>query len=184
MKGMVFTEFLDMVDDLFGETMTERIVLACDLPSGGAYTATGNYDHREMLSLVAALHRETGHGVQALCRSFGSYLFARFTRIYPQFFEQEDTAFSFLDRVEHYIHVEVRKLYPDAKLPSIRCRQLSEHQMELTYRSHRCLAPVCHGLILGCCEHFRQKATVESRPLGPQADGDTVFTISFGEPPS
>ena len=56
MKGVIFTEFLGMVADRFSEDMVDDIIEASDLPSGGAYTAVGIYDHGE----IVALAREEG----------------------------------------------------------------------------------------------------------------------------
>src|SRR5262245_35992633 len=52
MKGVVFTEFLEMVGAKFGEDMVDDVILACELPSGGAYTSVGTYDHQELFALV------------------------------------------------------------------------------------------------------------------------------------
>ncbi len=52
MKGMVFTEFLEMVEDRFSPEIADRIITASDLRSGGAYTAVGTYEHSEMIQLV------------------------------------------------------------------------------------------------------------------------------------
>ena len=55
MKGVVFTEFVEMVEARFGLPMLDRIIEAAQLPSGGAYSAVGTYDHGEMVQLVGAL---------------------------------------------------------------------------------------------------------------------------------
>ncbi len=44
MKGIVFTELIDMVEATFGEDMMDDVFDDCDLESGGAYTAVGTYD--------------------------------------------------------------------------------------------------------------------------------------------
>ena len=55
MKGIIFTEFFDLVEKTFGFDVAERLLDECDLPSGGAYTAVGTYDHSEILTLVGSL---------------------------------------------------------------------------------------------------------------------------------
>ncbi|MGH7856391.1 MAG: heme NO-binding domain-containing protein, partial [Candidatus Binatia bacterium] len=87
MKGIVFTEFLEMVEERFSPEIADRIIQASNLPSGGAYTAVGTYDYNELLRLVTNLGRETGVLVPDLVRSFGQHLFGRFYVSYPQFFE-------------------------------------------------------------------------------------------------
>jgi len=60
MKGIVFTEFLEMVEAKFSPEMTDRIITESKVPSGGAYSAVGTYDHEEIVALVQALSRATG----------------------------------------------------------------------------------------------------------------------------
>lgn len=45
MKGIIFTEFLDMVDEQFGFEVTEHIIEKAkhQLSTGGSYSAVGTY---------------------------------------------------------------------------------------------------------------------------------------------
>ncbi len=43
MKGIVFTEFLDMVDSVYSPEVVEDIIEASELASAGPYTAVGTY---------------------------------------------------------------------------------------------------------------------------------------------
>src|SRR5438874_237356 len=121
MKGIVFTEFLEMIEEQHGPEMADRIILQAELASGGAYTAVGTYDHREAIRLVRGLSDATGMAPPEVLRAFGKHLFTRFVKGYPQFFEGNQDAFSFLEKIDSYVHVEVKKLYPDAQLPKFDC---------------------------------------------------------------
>jgi Haem-NO-binding len=154
MKGLIFTEFLEMVEAKFSPDMLDRILDAADLPSGGAYTAVGTYDHREMVELVTRLSRETGIPAQDLVRSFGTHLFERFHRSFPMYFEGVRTTFDFLRQVPDYIHVEVHKLYPDAELPSFAHETPGPDRFVLVYQSSRPFSVLAEGLIKGCIAHF------------------------------
>ena len=160
MKGVVFTEFLEMVEDRFSPEMADRIIEGANLPSGGVYTAVGTYDHGEMIQLVSCLSQETGTPSEELVRSFGMHLFGRFHTIFPKYFEDVTSAFDFLQRVDHYIHVEVRKLYPDAELPSFDCDVSQPGCLRLTYRSSRPFAALADGLIRGCIAHYGEAVDV------------------------
>lgn len=157
MKGMVFTEFLEMVESTFGVEMTEEIIEAAQVASGGAYTAVGNYDHREMLAMVGALSKAANIPASDLTQAFGRYLFKRFTTLYPQFFAGVTNALDMLARIDGYIHVEVHKLYADAELPRIQLSAADDGTMYLTYRSARPFADLAEGLIRGCIEHFGEQ---------------------------
>jgi len=82
MKGVVFTEFMDMVEQQFSVDMLDDIIEDAQLPSDGAYTAVGTYPHSEMVALVSALSARSGVAVTVLLRAFGEYLFGRFVRGY------------------------------------------------------------------------------------------------------
>src|SRR5262245_41617413 len=105
MKGIVFTEFLEMVEEKFSPDVVDRIVDGADLASGGVYTSVGTYDHKEMIRLVTCLSEETGIPSPALMKVFGEHLFGRFSTLYPAYFSGMDSSFSFLAKVEDYIHV-------------------------------------------------------------------------------
>ncbi len=169
MKGVVFTEFLAMVEDQFSFEIADRIIEASDLATDGAYTSVGTYDHTELLRLITALSGETGVAIPDLARVFGTYLFNRFHALYGQFFEGAQSTFNFLENVESYIHVEVRKLYPDAELPSFKCEVQGDTHMVMTYRSKRPFADLAEGLIAGCAEHFGESIDIRHEDL---SDGD------------
>jgi hypothetical protein len=165
MKGMIFTEFLRLVEEKWDADMVDDIIDACDLPSGGAYTAVGTYDHQEIVALVVELSKRSGVEVPDLLRVYGQHLFSKLALGYPQFVGKTDSVLDFLEGVENYIHVEVRKLYPDAELPSFETKRLEPQVLEMIYRSSRHLDDVCHGLIEGCITHFKKEGTVEREPI-------------------
>ena len=165
MKGMVFTEFLEMVEDKFSPDMVDRIIEQANLPSGGVYTAVGTYDHSEMIGLVSCLSNETGISSSELVHSFGVYLFSRFYIMFPTYFEGILSSFEFLQRIENYIHIEVRKLYPEAELPSFACDTPNPECLSLTYRSARPFATLAEGLIRGCVDHYGEAVDIDTEDL-------------------
>lgn len=55
MKGIVFTEFLDMVETRWSAGFADALLDATELKSGGAYTTVGTYDFGEMVALLGEL---------------------------------------------------------------------------------------------------------------------------------
>jgi hypothetical protein len=180
MKGIVFTEFLSMVDDRFSPAMVEHILDDAQLTSGGAYTAVGTYDHGEILELVRCLSRRIGLPVPDLVRAFGQHLFGRFVVQYPQFFGDADNAFAFLQRIDAYIHLEVRKLYPDAELPRFECDVSEPGRMVLTYQSSRPFADLADGLIRGCIDHFGEDIEVSREELATDGTSSRFVLTARG----
>lgn len=177
MKGIVFTELIEMVEADLGIEIADKMIGGANTSHAGAYTAVGTYDHAELIQLVISLSEETGVPVTELVRSFGKYLFGRFHVLYPQFFSGSDSAIDFLPLVESYIHVEVRKLYPDAELPAFDC-ECSDGVMRMTYRSKRPFADLAEGLILACVEHFNDEIKVRRIDLGERDGTNACFVLT------
>lgn len=176
MKGVVFTEFLDLVEEKYGYEMVDRILNDGHLASGGAYTAIGTYPHAEMAQLVGNLSRHAGVPVPDLLKLYGKHLFGVFTRGYGHFFREAQELFEFLESIEQYIHVEVRKLYPDAELPRIETRRLQPNALEVMYHSERRMGDFAEGLLEAACEHFGEKTEIHRENV--EQTGSTVrFTL-------
>lgn len=179
MKGIVFREFIDMVESQFSLETADAIIAASTLSTEGAYTSVGTYPHEEMVQLVTHLSRETGIPVRDLLMHFGRHLFKRFAVVHPDHVLSYQTAFDLLRRLDGNIHVEVRKLYNDAELPSFTYEQLSDDSMVFIYSSHRKLADFAQGLIEGCIAHFDESLRIEREDLPEDQTGArTRFTLS------
>ncbi len=165
MKGIIFTEFVGMVESVFSPEVMDRVFDRVTLPSGGAYTAVGTYDHAEIVELALALSEETDTPVQDLVKAYGEHLFARFTVLYPDYFQTRNDTFSFLHHVENYIHTEVVKLYPDAEIPRFEFHTSADTEMVFDYLSTRHLGDVAEGLLRGCIAHFGEDIDLHSEDL-------------------
>ena len=161
MKGIVFTEFIEMVEDVFSPEIADQIINDTELDSDGAYTAVGTYDHHEILAMVTRLSELTSIPVGDLVQAFGKHLLNRFTELYPVFFNEVDDTFSFLDTIESHVHIEVLKLYPDAELPSFTVDHADGKTLIMSYKSSRPFAMLAQGLIKGAAEYFNEKISIE-----------------------
>jgi hypothetical protein len=173
MKGMVFTEFLEMVESKFSAHMVDDIIEEANLPHGGAYTSVGAYDHSELVTLVSALSKRTDIAVPSLVHAFGEHLFVRFTQLFPRFFVEVTSAMDFLEGIEGVIHPEVRKLYPDAQLPSFVCTR-SSNGLEMVYSSPRHFGDLAEGLIQGAVKHFGEAIQVSRTN---RLNGEVLFQL-------
>jgi hypothetical protein len=164
MKGIVFTEFLGMVETTFSIDMADDIIENSDLHSQGSYTAVGTYDHKELVEMVIALSDRTGLPVNALVKVFGQHLFSVFAKNYAQFFQGFTSALPLLEGIEDIIHTEVLKLYPDAQLPKFACHYEND-TLVMDYQSPRHFADLAEGLILGCGTHFQENLVIERQEV-------------------
>jgi hypothetical protein len=177
MKGIIFREFIDMVEAQFSPQMVDDIIQASTLASGGAYTSVGTYPHDEMFQLVEHLSIRSEIPIPALLRHFGRHIFHRFTVIHPEYITSHSSAFELLKILDNDVHVEVRKLYQDAEVPSFDYQDLSDNRMLFIYQSSRPLADLAQGLIEGCIEHFGETMTIERNDLPVATGAHTEFIL-------
>ncbi len=178
MKGIVFTEFLEMVEDKFSPDMADKIIDASkSLSTDGAYTAVGTYHHSELIELVSHLSEETDIDLGLLVKTFGIYLFGRFVVLYPGFFEENNSTFGFLQLIENHVHVEVKKLYPDAELPTFDTNLLNDKHLEMIYQSKRPFAPLAEGLIQGCMDYYDENIDIQKEDLSGGENKHVKFLL-------
>jgi hypothetical protein len=177
-KGIVFREFIDMVESQFSVETADAIIQSSSLSTHGAYTSVGTYPHQEMVDLVSNLSVKTGIAVPDLLQHFGRHLFGRFVEIHPGMTNAFSDVFSLLSALENTIHVDVNKLYRDAELPTFSYEQDNQQKMVFIYRSRRRMADFAQGLIDGCIAHFKENISIQREELPPQGEEAlTRFTL-------
>ena len=176
MKGVVFTGFLELVEEKFGDEMVDKLLGSLELESEGAYTAVGTYDHGELFKLVGKLSEYTGVEVPVLVKTFAKFFGKQHLRKYEAFYKNTKDTFSFLESIDSHIHIEVKKLYPDAELPRFSTKRIDDTTIEMIYTSSRKLATFAEGLIEDTADYYNEKVEIEQELL--LADGSEVkFTI-------
>lgn len=177
MRGIIFTEFVSLVEEKFGVQMADQLLSMPGLTDGGAYTSVGNYPHGEMLTLVTGLAERTGLPADELCRVFGEWLFPKLAGGFDFATRPHADAFSFLASLDAIIHAEVRKLYPDAELPSVPVTRVDAGTLVMEYRSKRPFADVAEGLLRGCLGWYGERAEIRREPLDGTPANAARFTI-------
>jgi len=160
MKGIVFTEFLEMVEETFGLETTDTIIENSDLPSEGIYTSVGTYDFNEMVSLITSLSEIVDIPANDLIYTFGLYLFNSLGSAHPEVIQNYNSPLGLLYSIEDHIHVHVQKLYPEAELPTFKILEKTDTSISMVYSSSRGLYRLAHGLMEKCFEHFNSSATI------------------------
>lgn len=177
MKGIVFVGFFELVEKEFGYEMEDRLIEECDLKSEGIYTAVGTYEHNEMVKLVTKLSEHSGLSVPVLLKTYAQYFGKAHLRKYSAFYDNAEDTFAFLESIDGHIHVEVKKLYPDAELPRFTSSRPSENTLELIYSSVRKMSAFAEGLIQDTALYYGEEIDIAQTLL--EADGSKVkFTIT------
>lgn len=175
MKGIVFTEFLDLVEQKFGLEMVDKIITQSELESQGIYTSVGTYRFSEMLSLLQNLNKNTGIAIDDLLLAYGEHFFSIIEDSYPGLLNTYKDPIEMISSIENHIHVEVRKIYPDAELPTFAVESKTENSLVMIYTSSRAMHHFGLGLMNKTFEHFDTKATISLEKI--KEDGTEVKFI-------
>ncbi|MBP1840590.1 heme NO-binding domain-containing protein [Formosa algae] len=176
MKGIVFTEFLDLVEAKFGLEMVDKIITESNLESEGIYTSVGTYKFSEMLQLLQHLSEHTDISIDDLLLVYAEHFFSVIERSYPGLLNTYSDPLEMLSSIENHIHIEVRKIYPDAELPTFEVVDKTQDSLVLIYKSNRAMHHFGLGLMNKTFEHFNTKASIVLEKI--KDDGTEVkFTI-------
>lgn len=178
MKGVVFTEFMELVESQWGLDMVNQLVDEVSPNSGAAYTSVGTYDIQELLDYVNVLSNRTNTPQADLVKAFGTFLAGSFTKKFNAFFEGAKDSFELLKQVENHIHVEVRKLYPDAELPRFSFHEPDKQTLVLHYQSSHFLPDLAQGLIEGTAKYYGENFTINRDTQTADGEPLEVFTLN------
>lgn len=170
MKGIVFNILAKLVEEKFGLAKWNSILEAANLPSKGAFTSAANYPDSEMFALVGTMSKELGIPPNTLIKVFGKYMLGELASKYGVFFKNQTTK-TFLKSIDNVVHVEVRKLYPDAVLPKFDYEDLPDGSLKMIYRSQRKMCALAEGLIEGSADHFKENLVL-SHPVCMHSGND------------
>lgn len=167
MKGIIFTEFLELVEEKFGLEMVDEIISQSNLKSGGVYTSVGTYEFSEMLQLLTHLSEHTKLSIDDLLLVYSEHLFKALVKSYPQLVEHYKDPMSLLASIENHIHVEVQKIYPEAQLPTFDLEERTDDKMVMVYKSERALYMLGKGLMLETFKLFNVPVQIDYEKLNP-----------------
>ena len=152
MKGVVFDMLRDMVEASWGLEGWNAVLE--EAGSEGLYISTQTYPDEELQALVEVAVKVTDQDAATLVFSFGEFMAGEFYQRFPGFFDAADNLLDFLYSVDQIVHLEVRKLYPDAQLPEFTYNRENADEMTMHYRSPRKLCWLAEGLISGSARHY------------------------------
>lgn len=177
MKGIVFTEFLELVENKFGLEVVDKIIEQSALASGGIYTAVGTYDFSEMLSLLTHLSAHSKISIDDLLLTYGEHFFGVLADSYPGLIDKYEDPIELLASIENHIHVEVQKIYPEAELPTFEVLEKTPSRLIMIYTSSRAMYNFGLGLMNKTFEHYKSSATILLEKI--KEDGTEVkFSIT------
>lgn len=178
MKGIIFTEFLELVEEKFGLSMVDTIINESELKSQGIYTSVGTYEFSEMLQLITHLSKNTNISVDDLLLVYAEHLFAALINMHPNIVEHYKDPMDLVASIENHIHVEVKKIYPEAQLPTFEIQEKNPDSMKIIYKSDKALYMLCKGLMTETFKLFKTPVNIEFYKLN-ELGTEVRFDISY-----
>lgn len=179
MKGIVFTELVEFVEDQFGYTIADDMLEASMLDHKGAYTQGGNYPYEELVAILTRLSEKVDLSVDTLIEVYARHLFSRIVMLYPKITDGFKSVLEFISVVDTFIHPEVKKLYPEAELPTFHLISLEAKRLVIDYHSSKPLFPMAVGLMLGASDYFKQSIDIYYEINQTSNESNARFTVTL-----
>lgn len=179
MKGIIFNILEKFVVEKFGEETYEDLLDSCKLETTEPYISAGTYPDKDLLQMVVKASELLQIAVPDILKAFGRYAFGQLTSHMPVLISPYKSAKDFLKDLEEVIHVEVKKLHPEAYLPSFEYEDLGENELVMKYFSKRKLDDLAEGLIIGACDHFNEKCEIKRKSIVVNGKEGCAFHLTF-----
>src|SRR5690606_25138495 len=176
MKGVVFTEFLEMVEGSYGLGMVDYILQNSDLDSNGIYTSVGTYDFKELITLFSVLSEKVKIKVDDISYNFGKYFFTSLKNTRPQIFEEHDSPEEFLISIEDHVYKQVKDGHPPVKPQTFTIEKNDQDQMIFVYKSTTGLYMFALGFVEKTFEHYNPSFKVTYKTLSDKGT-QVRFTV-------
>lgn len=178
MKGLIFTEFLAMVESAYGDDMVDTLIDITKPASGGAYTSVGSYKYNELENMLQALSKQTSQKVDILLQRFGHYLGKVLVEKYIHLFVEASSSKRLLLQFDRHLHTEVKKLYPDEALPEFKVEKSGDCEgLKLHYRSERNLHMMVYGLLEACFEYYGEPHKILKQAYKDKSQYCCIFDL-------
>ncbi|MGI9594138.1 MAG: heme NO-binding domain-containing protein [Patiriisocius sp.] len=161
MKGFIFTNFIDFVEKSNGLEMVDQMLSECSLESEGVYSAFVSYKFEELVTLLTYVSQKTNISPQILLESFGRFVFPYLIGKHSYIVEKYKNPLDLLAGIENHIHIEVKKLYEDAELPTFNVVERKDNSLTIIYTSTRGLTYFAIGLMKETLQFFKVNGTID-----------------------
>ncbi len=131
-------------------------------------------------SCLTHLSENTGISKDDLLLTYGEHFFDVLEVSYPELLNSYTDPMEMISSIENHIHVEVKKIYPDAELPTFEIVKKTSNSLIMIYKSSRAMHHFGLGLMKKTFEYFNVISEIKLKKLNAQ--GTRVeFNISTNQ---
>lgn len=179
MKGVIFKAFEDFVTTNWGDEVYEQLLDNTQLTTDEPFVGPGTYPDADLLALVSTAIAKLGVPLEDALRAFGKHAFPLLAAGAKDLVDAHAHPKPFLAVVDSIIHMEVRKLYPDAETPRVLIEDVGPDKAVLRYESARGLCAVLVGLVEGAGDYFDSPVALSETKCTHRGDAHCEFDLEF-----
>ena len=181
MQGTIFTILSEMVIENMGMECWNDLLNKVSPHSKGVYTSGAQYQDSELVDMVKELSLQSELPINTLLSSFGEYMFEKLYEQSPTDLSSLTNLKDFLLAIDSVIHSEVKRVHPNAYLPTFEYHDEGNGDLILHYYSKRKLCYVAIGLIKGAAKKFSEEITILHPVCMHNGSQHCEFIIQFNE---
>lgn len=179
MKGIVFNLLEQFITEKMGGEKYEEILAGCPLKTREPFVGPGSYPDEDLMALVNMTVEKMGVELPEALRAFGRFCVPKLAERFPIFMSPHNHPKPFLKTVGSVIHVEIKKLYPDAEPPSLTYDDPAPGQLIIRYKSKRRLCRFMEGLIDGVADYYDSPIRYRQNGCMLEGGGACEFELTF-----
>jgi hypothetical protein len=160
MKGIVFVNFNEFINELWGDEFWDNLLNEAELPSGGVYTTFGTYDDQKLFTLICLGVDKKNIYVKYAQFVSVKWAFREFYSFAPAGVHNFTDVFESAHTVQSFIHLEADKLDTDTLPPKSMFLSETPKKILSHYQSAGKLCFLCEDILPSPATHTGQKVKV------------------------
>lgn len=180
MYGLINIAIKDLVTEEFGADAWRGILIRAGL-QGTDFILMDQYEDSVTYDLVNAASEELEIPASQILQSFGSY-WTKYTAVkgYGPLLDSAGKTFpEFLQNLD-MMHTRVGTMFPNFVPPSFECHNMTEHSLDLHYRSEReGLEDLVIGLLHGLADRFELTLEIALDESKAESTGAAIFHLTW-----
>jgi hypothetical protein len=160
MKGIVFVNFNEFINELWEDEFWDNLLNEAELPSGGVYTTFDTYDDQKLFTLIYQAVDKKNIYVKDAQFVSGKWVFREFCSFAPAGVHNFTDVFESAHTVQSFIHIEADKLDTDTLHPKSMFLSETPKKILSHYQSAGKLSFLCEDISLSPATHTGQKLKV------------------------
>lgn len=182
MKGVIFNVVEEFIIEGWGEDVYDEIMEMCPVHSRGPFVAPGTYPDEHLVAIASAAAGKLGLPLADALRAVGTWGFPKLADQVSDLIDRSAGFVAFLKSVDSVIHVEVRKLMPEAVTPRFTVESLDDDVITLRYQSNRKMCALMEGLLQGAADYFDTPIEYSQRECMHDGAEACVYTVRVLQP--